>query len=266
MTFLNSQIYLKLIFQKFCFKKHEMTKMNEKNIRLENNLHNDKNKKVEFLNETNQITESSDVSFTGYTNDCAINEVPQVINIMLEELENKKPKETSKITFTVILVLAKLNIVIHFENELFQDIGFEKRLFNKYDNKGLLNKLWNENIYGLLIEKFDPFVEEKFIQRFKWLKEVYFNTKTFDGDEKTEDFNEWCQDKDIPHIFKYMKILSKQIKFKIEAENNLKKELEERKNLEIKYKQIFLIESDEFHKICDNIKMRIVQENQSDFY
>ena len=80
MTFLNSQIYLKLIFQKLCFKKHEMTKMNEKNIRLENNLHNDKNKKVEFLNETNQITESSDVSFTDHSNDCEIhNEIHNLI-------------------------------------------------------------------------------------------------------------------------------------------------------------------------------------------
>ena len=87
-------------------------------------------------------------------------------------------------------------------------------------------------------------------------------TTSCDRDAKIEDFEEWCNDKDIVNIFKFMKSLNKQIKLKIETEKNLKNEFEERKNIEIKFKKIFKIESYEFNQICENIKTKITRKSQ----
>ena len=186
-------------------------------------------------------------------NQCDVNitTIPKLI----EDFEIQKFRNTLSVT----RFKNRVNIL----NEFIFEESFEKRLLFKNSNKEFLTKLWKENIVEILVEKNDPFVYEKFNQRFNRLKQIYLTTTTScDRDAKIEDFEEWCKDKDIVNIFKFMKSLNKQIKLKIETEKNLKNEFEERKNIEIKFKKIFKIESYEFNQICENIKTKITRKSQ----
>jgi hypothetical protein len=213
----------------------------------------------QFIENKSELNEESFPMMNDFRDDS----VPEIIYTINNEIEIENFKSIINV-FSAATFLLSLQIKYSFEKELLKNLCFEKRLINKHNNKDYLTRLWRENLVELLVENSDPLVDQKFNERFNWLKETYFNAITCNEDEKLEDFNEWCRDKDITNIFKFMKTLSKQIQLKNEVENNLQKELKRRKNIENQYKQILGVESAEFNQIYDNLRQRMnsVQKNQ----
>ena len=197
----------------------------------------------------NKIEESTELN-EGHFNSYDLDSIPEIIYMQAEINNSEELKKVINCFFNTAMFLVKLKMQNDINGE---DNSFEKRMLQKRLNKDYLTKLWKENVTELLVEKNDQFVDVKFAERINWLKETFFNDRTSNENEKIEDYNEWCRDKDIVNISIFMKGLSEHIKLKIETETSLRKELEKRKILEIKYKQRFHITSDQFNQIRETI-------------
>ena len=206
-------------------------------------------------------------------------DIPQLLEFCNDENTDKnKDEKSNKIkklfsnNSTIFSFIIKLEISLSIEemsvslNLIEHEFNFgiaytEYRLLSKSNNKKLLNKLWKESIFDLLFEQSDSSVDEKFSKQFNNLKNEFFISSSCNERDKMEDFLEWCKDKDVLNITKFMKSLSKQIKMKNEAEMKLKNILEERRKIEKQYLENHNIDSEEFKNICQRIKENIIHNN-----